>query len=387
MKRRIFIVFALLAFSSLAGAEVFYWLRGNDVKTGIDGGENFFISGTAPNASSTATEIIVETKKGTGIIGKWYSPAFSETFLLSGKAFLLANKFKQLLGNTAVGFSIYEFDEETLEETLIVSSGFEKPSPTLALEAGLENGFVVGSKKRLKLLVNYIEESGKGKLSLTLDEGFAFKETVFETPSGVKARATGADGTAVLVLDACLESGIACTTGTECSDQDNFTTDSCSLGGTCRALCVYTACGASCTSNAQCSDGEPLTFDKCEKLGFCDSFCTNDSCTPLCTSSTDCGDSNLLTLDTCMYPGTCVSACKNTPCSGGECSVTEQKVFCGDNVCQYQEDCPGDCEVGKNIGLLGYRKEDYFVLGEEIVFRAKPTGFSKKPAVFAKGFF
>lgn len=386
MKQKTLLAFSLLWLCVFAQAEVFYWLSGNDVKTTIEGSENFFMSGTPPNASSAITEIMIETTQGSGEIGKWYSPAFSEGFLLSGKVYLLANKFKQLLGKTTVNFSLYEFDEEEGTQTLIVSSESEKPVNPFTLQAEVVNGFVVRPGKRLKLVLSYIEESQNGKISLTIDEGSPLKETILETPNGIKAKASGADGVAVLILDACSESSISCTTDEGCSDQNNFTTDICSLAGTCKAECVYDVCETECTSHAQCSDNEPLTNDRCENLGFCNSFCTNTACQIMCNSSLDCDDSDLATLDTCIYPGTCLSSCKNTVCTTQDCDI-EAQPFCGDNKCQYGENCPSDCGTGKNIDILSYRKGDYFTRGEEIIFEAKPLGFQKTPQVFVNGFF
>lgn len=384
MKKLVLLVLFIALFSS-AYAQTFYWLRGTDVSTKIEGKENFFMSATPPNSSSSKTILSIETKKGTGEISRWYSGAFSSDYLLSGAVFFLSNKLSSATGKNMARISIYEFSEETNESYLLAASDWVETKRAVEIKAEM-HVFTVREKNRLKLVLEYREEAEKGKISMVVDEGIAFKETILETSTGAQARVFGADGTALLALDLCQVGQIACTLDSDCDDKTGLTVDSCKEQGTCRAFCVHEECSAECASNEQCSDKDYLTNDECVNAGSCSAFCENTTCSPECSSNEQCSDNDLSTTDECVFPFTCISFCANKECTAKDCGSGETNV-CGNGICEAGEKCPPDCPFGNALGIIEPKAGQYFLLGDAIVFSVKPESALGARNIFAEGVF
>ncbi|HOC93170.1 MAG TPA: FecR domain-containing protein, partial [bacterium] len=103
---------------------------------------------------------------------------------------------------------------------------------------------------------------------------------------------------------------IACSSPSDCDDNNPLTIDTCSNPGTLSAVCVNTPCNVACSQDDVCNDSNPLTFDVCSAPGTCAAACVNTAIA--CAADADCNDSVAITFDTCSNPGELSATCVNT---------------------------------------------------------------------------
>jgi len=159
----------------------------------------------------------------------------------------------------------------------------------------------------------------------------------------------------------------ACTSNSNCNDDNAGTTDSCTNAGLWNAACVNTAitsctnsdsfCPAGCNStndsdcsasdnNGICEAGENCgnSADCACSSGIC---CSNTCTTASCSSNGACDDSNAGTIDTCSNAGTCSSACVHTAIT----SCTNGDGYCPSGCSLFNDNnCPATCGNGHTEG-------------------------------------
>ncbi|MDO8538701.1 MAG: putative glycoside hydrolase [archaeon] len=127
----------------------------------------------------------------------------------------------------------------------------------------------------------------------------------------------------------------ACSSNSQCNDDNVQTIDSCANPNSCSAVCQNLQ---SCQDNNYCSAGEACCNNVCVALN-----CSNDS---------QCSDNDSTTLDDCINANSCNSYCSNTPIN------QILNPLCGNNRIDSGENCslcPSDvsCVAGRvcNNGL------------------------------------
>jgi hypothetical protein len=179
------------------------------------------------------------------------------------------------------------------------------------------------------------------------------------------------------VAFACTADGAGYTAGTNCSDANACTTDTCVAGIGCSYQPSVGPCddGSACTMNdtcllgacqpgssVNCDDKEPCTADSCDVSLGCVHFptqptcqdgnvCTvNDTCTAQgCVGvAIPCGDKDDCTLDSCDPASGCVhTAMDATPCNDNDFCTTGESCVLG--VCQGVT--PTNCDDGDPCSL------------------------------------
>jgi hypothetical protein len=178
----------------------------------------------------------------------------------------------------------------------------------------------------------------------------------------------------------------ACSSDTDCDDEDACTLDGCIMPGTCEAECAYEqrsscanndgCCPAGCTSSddddcsASCGNGVCESSENCLRCRqdcgcMGGQLCCSGLCVePRCSSDYDCGDGKSCTVDWCLNPGSCVAECDNREiavcmhndgcCASGCSSATDSDCSssCGNRLCEAGESCTSceqDCGCGSGL--------------------------------------
>jgi len=106
---------------------------------------------------------------------------------------------------------------------------------------------------------------------------------------------------------------IECTSATQCSDNNDCTTDTCDSG-----TCYHSEINGCCTSNTDCNDYDVCTTDTCNAVGDC----VRTDINGCCNSNTDCNDNSACTTDACTDNHVCsnTNACTSSQtCTNGAC--------------------------------------------------------------------
>lgn len=321
LRRLSALALALLFIGSFVYAEnEMQWLRGSAIS--IEGGSYFLGKPIAPDESSAKVEISKTTETGIHEWARWYSGTLKVPFLISGKTIVW---FSSISGNdTGAEFrwALYDYSPDNSQSTQVIQSGWFPVTANGEKETSIDTPeYVFASGHRMKLLVEYRSANGGGAIKITVDEGSAGQNTVYNSSNGIAYAAAGAKNAAAIIVNApgtgC---AIACSSDAQCDDSNSLTNDSCANPGTCSSACPHQACPVACSGNSQCNDSNSLTTDLCTNSGTCSALCVNTpvSCTPLCSSNAQCDDSNALTNDVCVNPGSCNAACSN---SASQCTV------------------------------------------------------------------
>jgi len=387
-KGNFLLIFLLIIFSTSAfAASTVYWLRGQDISAEVEGGNFSFMSSTPSGSTSSETINEFNLEKGTGELTRWYSSKFPSDFLLSGEIYFFASEFELLSGDAEYRLVFYEFDSQTDQSNLIVSSDWLKfNGKTQDATVLLQTPFTINSQNSLKLVLEYNSISSASTIKLILDQPEPFQELVWNTPSNQSFSAYGVKNTAAVLFELCGTNSITCFKDLDCDDFQALTQNSCTDPGTCSASCDFTVCTTDCITSAECKDNNILTIDTCSEFGTCNAICKNEVCSIMCSTNSDCNDNIPSTIDSCTFPNTCLAFCQNTPCTGDDC-IAEEINVCGNGICEFEEECPLDCNENKKIELLEINKGEYFLYGEEVEVKALVTGYSLSVKVSMNGFF
>ncbi|MAG18241.1 MAG: hypothetical protein CL944_02085 [Candidatus Diapherotrites archaeon] len=377
------ILFIILFSTVSIAASNGYWLRGDDFTSLFEGSQSNFMTANPPNASSSKT---VFYSGDEGILGKWYTSSFPRGLQLHTSITFWANNID---ASKSLTWELYEYNFKSIKNELITTGTIA--SGKNESEINLEQAYTLASGSRLKVVLK--SEDGK----ITLDEGDLLTKSEWNSPSGENFKAIGISSTALLFLNQCDFTAIACTDGLSCNDNDPFTRDICNNPGACSASCSYSACEPSCINGLDCADENPLTIDVCKNSGTCLAECSSIICNPLCSVNSDCNDTNPKTKDICQYADTCFASCVNEPfegtiiqesctineCVGTNCTVSVSLNCCGNDFCEQGETCSEDCS-GNTIEIIEPKFGDYLNLEEEFNILVN-AGTGKN--VTATGFF
>ncbi|GAF77545.1 unnamed protein product, partial [marine sediment metagenome] len=239
----------LLASSAFAFTNV-YWLRGTDVKTTIEGEENFFMSSSFPNSSSTKTEVSIKTVEGEGEIARWYSVSFLQDYVLDGNVFVWVNNLKTSSPSNQFRFGLHAFDFSNNESEKIIESEWQTFPLSNEFIASISSPYILHSGKRLKLLLEYNSSTSNSDIGLVLDEGNSLSQSTWNVSSGQSFDIFGVDSTAGLLLEFCSPSGIICEKNEDCVQDDSIAQATCINAGGCNSKCIFEECDTECILKA-----------------------------------------------------------------------------------------------------------------------------------------
>ena len=332
------------------------WLGG--ASASIDGGNYFLGSPVAPNENSAKAEISKITEAGTHEWARWYSDILGTSFAVSGSALVWFSSMSSSDTNAEFGWALYDYNPSNSESTMVAqSSWFSVPSSGEKETSATVPSYSFAEGHRVKLLVEYRSAAGGGTIRITIDEGAAGQDVVYNSSNGQAYTATGAKNAAVIIVNfpgqAC---SIACSSDSSCYDNNALTDDSCTDAGTCSSACVNTSvsCTPLCSADSECNDGNALTEDACVNPGSCNATCSNSAgqCAIACTSNLQCDDGNSLTNDSCTDAGACSAICGHEPTAvvqAQDCTIAcTKEADCGDGSALTTDSCAnaGTCSSG-----------------------------------------